>query len=92
MPWSMKTRRPDDGARMDLDAGEEARDVRAHARKPAQAHRPQRVVHLVQLQRVEARIARDDLEHGPRGGIAFEDAADVFTDTAEHGQKSRIPE
>jgi hypothetical protein len=50
------------------------------------------VVEAMQLQRVEARITRDDLEHGSRGGIAFENAADVFADSAEHAAKYRIPE
>jgi hypothetical protein len=38
----------------------------------------------MELQRVEARIAREDLPHAARGGIAFENALDVFTHAAEH--------
>src|SRR5204862_2773358 len=71
-------------ARMDLDAGEEADRVRREAREPAQAHRPERVRHAMELQRVEARITREDFPHAASGGIAFENALDVFTHAAEH--------
>jgi hypothetical protein len=46
----------------------------------------------MQLQRVEARIAGDHLPDRARGGIAVENAVDVFADAAEHETQSRIPE
>ncbi|HET9651090.1 MAG TPA: MFS transporter [Usitatibacter sp.] len=38
----------------------------------------------MQLQRMEAGIAREDFPYRARRGIAVEHAADVFTDAAEH--------
>src|SRR5690348_7952748 len=70
---------------MDLDAGEEARDVRAEAREPAQPPQPQAVIHAMQEDRVQARIAGEHLPDVAGGGIAVEDAADVLADAAEHG-------
>src|SRR5258706_2347146 len=81
----------DGGPRMDLDAGEEADPVRDEAREPGKAHRPQRVREAVQLQRVEARIARDHFPHAARGGIAFENALDVFADAGEHQRSLVFP-
>jgi hypothetical protein len=38
----------------------------------------------MQLERVKAGIAREDLPHAARGGIAFENALDVFSYAIEH--------
>jgi hypothetical protein len=39
----------------------------------------------VQDQRVQARVAGEHLPAAARGGVAFQDAGDVFTQSAEHG-------
>ena len=61
MPWSMKTRRPMRGARMDLDAGQEAREVRDPARHPVEAVPPPPGRLPVQHHRMQARIAGQHL-------------------------------
>jgi hypothetical protein len=40
--------------------------------------------HAVQLQRMEARLAREDFPYRARRGIAVEYALDVFTNASEH--------
>src|SRR5262249_34915468 len=70
--------------RMDLDAGEEARAGRSKPRQPAQFHAPEGVRQAVDEQRVEARVAGDDLPGRAGGGVAVEHARDVFSDPGEH--------
>src|SRR5207253_4956747 len=82
---------PDARAGMDLDAGEEAGHVRKEPREPSQLRLPQRVRDAMQLERVEARIARENFPDRARGRIAFEHATDVFADSSEHGRSLVFP-
>ena len=65
----MKKPSPIVGAGVDLDAGDEAADVRDEARRHRHAAVVQRVREAVQLARVEAGIGEDDLDvvDAPRG-------------------------
>ena len=71
-------------AGMDLDAGEEASEMRYQPAEPAQVHAPQPIRDAVNAQSMKTRIAGDDLPRGARGGVAVEYAGDVFTDAVEH--------
>ena len=71
-------------AGMDLDAGEEASEMRYQPAEPAQIHMPQPIRDAVNAQGMKAGIAGDDLPSRARGGVAVEYAGDVFTDTVEH--------
>jgi hypothetical protein len=72
------------GPGMDLDAGEPACEMRKEARQPAHARTPQPVGDPMQGQRMEAGIAGQHLPGGTGGGVAFENAGDIFTQTGEH--------
>ena len=78
----------DSGAGVDLDAGQETANVRQKARKPSQPPAPEPVRHAMEQQRMETRIAGDDLEARARGGVAVEDHADVFPKCREHAFRS----
>jgi len=75
----------DHRARMDLDAGEEAPDVRDEAAEPAQPARPAPVGAPVKDERMQPRVAREHLPRRARGGVALADGGDVFTQSGEHG-------
>src|SRR5204863_7803824 len=61
-------------AGMDLDAGEEARDVRDPARHPVKALRAPPGGPAMHHDRVQAGVTRQHLPRRPRGRIAFTDA------------------
>ena len=71
-------------SRMDLDAGQPARQMRIEPRQPLEAMGPQPVAEAVEQHRVHPRIGGEDLEAGAGRRIAVEYAADVFSDTLEH--------
>ena len=75
----------DGSAGVDLDAGEEARDVRNEPSQPLETGQPEHVGETVEGKSVEARIAGEHLPHRSCGGVAVEDAADVFAGSLEHG-------
>jgi len=78
----------DDRARVDLDAGEPARQVRDEAPQPLQAVHPAPVRGQVQPDGVQAWVAGDHLEAAARGRVAVEDALDVGSQAGKHeGQR-----
>src|SRR5574340_1445840 len=83
-PYTTLFRSPDGRARMDLDAGEPARDMRQEACQPFQVGVPQGVRHAVQDARMQARIAGQHLKSAARRRIAVEYAGDIFPDILEH--------
>jgi hypothetical protein len=78
----------DGRARMDLDAGQPARELRHEAAQPAQVAHPEPVCEPVQDQRMQARIQGQDLPCAARRGVAVEDALDVGAEALEHGCRS----
>ena len=80
----------DAGARMDLDARDHAAHVGNETPEQAEAAFPEQVRHMVEEQRVEARIAEEHLDLGADRRVAAEYAADVFPNTLEHGAAVRI--
>jgi hypothetical protein len=76
---------PDRRPRMNLDAGNPAREMGQRTRHPAQTGGPQPVRNPVQGKGMETRIAGQHLPGGSGGRIAFENAGDVFTQMSEHG-------
>ena len=68
----------DAGARMDLDARDHAAHVGNETPEQAEAAFPEQVRHMVEEQRVEARIAEEHLDLGADRRVAAEYAADVF--------------
>src|SRR5512143_3699222 len=76
---------PDGRPGVDLDPGQEPSPMRDPAREPAKTPTPQPVRHrAVPDQRVEARIAGEDLPSRAGGRIPLEHDGDVFTETREH--------
>src|SRR5208283_3968826 len=73
----------DDGAGMDLDSREPARELRECAGQKKHAVLPQPVMDAVPPQRVQAGVEQHDLEPRPRRGIAFEYRGDVFAHQSE---------
>jgi hypothetical protein len=70
---------------MDLDTRDPAREMGNKTRQPAQTGAPKPVREPMQRQCMEARIAGQHLPCGTGGGIAFENAGNVFTQMGEHG-------
>src|SRR5205807_1141772 len=71
-------------ARVDLDPGDEARDVREHARKHRYAAAPQAVSHAMKEDSVEARVGEHHFEPIPSGRIALEHGTIVGAQRLEH--------
>ena len=78
------------GAGVDLDARDHAADVGHEAAEQAEAALPEPVRHVIEQQRVEARIAEEHLDPGADRRVAAEHAADVFPNSLEHGAAVRI--
>ena len=74
----------DGGARVDLDARQAAADLREEPRKSAHPPAVELVRHPVHQDRMETRVAEDDLEHTGRSGIFPEDGVDLLFDCPEH--------
>jgi hypothetical protein len=72
-------------SRMDLDAGQPARDIRYKPRQPAKPAAPARMRKSVQCQGMQARVAGQHLPARTSRRVALEDAVDVFAQPREHG-------
>jgi hypothetical protein len=70
----------DRGARVDLDAGEETRQLGDHTREQSQPGPPEAVREPVTPHGVQAGVGQPDLEAGAGGGIATTRVRDVLTD------------
>ena len=88
IPWSMKSPGPSRGGGMDLDAGEEAADVREEPGRRPEAPPPEPVRGPVEPDRVDTGIAERHLERRASRGIALEDRANVTSHLVEH---ARLP-
>ncbi len=75
--------RADAGARVDLDAGEKAPEMREKPREQPEPGRVEPVRGAVNQQRVDARVGKQHLEDGTRGGIALLRGAGGVTDGSE---------
>jgi len=75
------------GAGVDFDEGEPARDLGEKAGEEAEVELPEPVIDAVKPERVQAGIAKQDLEVRARGGIALEDGADVVANGLEEGKQ-----
>jgi hypothetical protein len=71
-------------AGMNLDPGQKAPDMRDQPSQPTQVPVPKPIGDAMYAQRMEARIAGQNLPGGTRGRVAVEYAGDVFTDAIEH--------
>src|SRR5699024_3465311 len=76
---------PDDGAGMNLDAGQPARDMRHEAPQPVRLVAPQPVRDAMPPQRVQPRIVEDGLQRAACRRIALENGLNVFPHALEHG-------
>ena len=74
----------DGGAGMNFDAGQKAADMRHQSPQPAQVPMPQPIRDAVNAQRMEPRIAGDNLPGRARSRIAIEYAGDVFADVFKY--------
>ena len=86
----MNTQRADLRAGMDLDAGEEAAEVRGEAAEPAQVVQPEPARELVDVDRVQARVAGQHFPRAARRRVALEDAVDVAAQLPEHERDFRV--
>src|SRR4030095_16882860 len=75
---------PDPGAGVDLDAGKPATEVGGEAPEAAQAIQPEQARELVDVDRMEPRIAGEHFPCAPRRRVAVEDAGDIGTELGEH--------
>src|SRR5258708_6581938 len=78
--------------RMDLDAGEEAPDVRGEAPKPAQALQPEPAREPVDPDRVQPGIAGEDFPGRARRRVPLEDAGNVAAQFPEHAAILWVPD
>ena len=77
-------------ARVDLDAGEEARELRQEPRRRAQTRPPQPVGHPVRPDRVQPGVRERDLEAAARGRVVPACVADVLARPEDrHSAQSR---
>ncbi len=88
---------PERRAGMDLDAGQETRELRDKPSEPAPARSPARMCDPVQHNGVKARITRHHCPSAAGGWIALADGSDVFAESVEHGggsvgDRGAIPE
>jgi len=74
----------DDGAGVDLDAGEPAADVRDEAPQPLEAMVPAPVRRALQPDRMQTRITGDDLPGAACRRVAVEDALDIGAQAVKH--------
>jgi hypothetical protein len=75
-------------AGVDLDAGEETRQMRGDAAEPRKAGEPASTRPAVHEDRMQARITGQHLPSPARSGVALTDAGDVFSEAVEHGERS----
>ena len=80
----------DSGPRMDLDSSEPAAEVRSKAPQPTQPTQPEPVRELVDVDRMEARIAGEHFPCAARGRVAVENAGDVGAQLREHEGHIRV--
>ncbi|MNI94490.1 hypothetical protein D3C73_1526000 [compost metagenome] len=71
-------------ARMDLDAGQPACDMRGKAPQPFEIVGPEPVRPALHDDGVQARVAGNNFPFTARSRVAGNDVGDVFSDTAEH--------
>src|SRR6185369_15133254 len=67
------------GARMDFDTGQETADMRGKAAEEEELVDPEPVGDTIEPKRMQAGIAKYDLQHISGGRIAFKNRVDVFT-------------
>src|SRR5262249_49338289 len=72
--------------RMDLDPGEEPRDVGEKSRRHREAAAPYRVGDTMERERVYARVAQEHLDRGSRGRVALPHRRDIAAKLGEHAQ------
>ena len=75
---------PDFGARVNLDAGQHAADMRHEAAKPQKACCPQPVGGTVDHDRVQPGVTGEHLELAAGSRISLKDAGDVFAQIVQH--------
>ena len=71
---------------MNIDAGEEAGELREDARRQTQPATPEPVGDAVKPHGPEARIAEQDLKPRARSRVALQDGVDVFANACEHAK------
>ena len=79
----------DDRTGMDLDAGDDARDIGEKAAEPLQVEAPARMRPAVHDDRVQAGIAGEHFPAVTRGRVAFDDALDIFAQRGKHNGDRR---
>src|SRR5205085_11730148 len=84
--------RADLRARMDLDAGQPAAEVRGEAPEPLQLMEPEPVRELVDVDRVQAWIAGQYLPRRAGRRVAVEDARDIAAQSREHPAILWVPD
>jgi len=72
------------GAWMNFDAGEEARELRDHARQQRDARLVEPMGDAMEQNSVEPRIAQEDLEDALSGRVFAKYGVDLFPDCAKH--------
>jgi len=72
-------------ARMNFDASEHAAQVGDEAGQPVPIALPETVGQAMDHDRMQARIAGEDLQPAARGWITLQDAVDVFAKFSQHG-------
>src|SRR3954466_4481909 len=77
--------RADLRARMDLDAGEPAPEVRGEAPEPGEAVQPEPARELVDVDGVQPRVAGEDFPGRARRRVALQDAGYVAAQLGKHG-------
>ena len=75
-------------AGMNIDAGEEAADLREDARRQAQIVTPKPVRNAVNPHRPEPRIAEQNFKPRARGRIALHHGADVVANSGKQGHRN----
>jgi len=73
------------GAWMNLNAGEHPTQMRNEARKPVPVALPKAMGQAVNHDRMQARVAGEDLQPAARSWITLQDTVDIFAKFSQHG-------
>src|SRR5262245_34203885 len=76
---------------MDFNAGQEPAEMRRRPAEPAQPVLPEPARELVDVERVQSRIASEHFPSRTCGRVALENARDVISKSIEHGPMLGYP-
>jgi hypothetical protein len=75
----------DDGARVDFNARQKARNMGSEAAQPLEAMDPKPMRGPMEDDRMQSGVASDDLPGAARSRVAVQNTLNIRTDTGKHG-------